>query len=110
MSDKTLVINLTHTAIFVDVRRANGAEDAVQIQPRGRVHLGVGQRVDKRWMERHSAEVKVHDPVVAVQVVEAPAAPTPVFVEPDVVADDGDETQVEPDVVADDGDETQVEA
>lgn len=83
MSNKTLVINLTRTTIFVDVRHADDRKDAVQIQQRGRVHLGVGQRVDSRWLQHNPNVVDVHVPQ-EVKAVEQPQTSTPVADLPDV--------------------------
>lgn len=71
MSTKTLVINLTRTTIFVDVRHADDRKDAVQIQQRGRVHLGAGQRVDSRWLQHNPNVIDVHVPQEA-KAVERP--------------------------------------
>lgn len=99
MSTKTLVINLTRTTIFVDVRHADGRLDTVQIQDRGRVHIGLGQVVDSAWLEHNHDTIAVHLPVAEVAVRKEPA-PTVVY-EPPADAAPADESVADPVVVED---------
>lgn len=96
MSTKTLVINLTRMTIFVDVRHADGRLDTVQIQDRGRVHIGLGQNVDPTWLEHNPKTVAVHAP----PAITPQKAPEPVVVY-DPPADDADDDAGEPIAVED---------